>query len=67
MFTLFILATSTAIGDFSSLTACQAAIRQIYTQKADPYRIMPAVELKKLIDSQMRYNAPKDYVCIKRG
>lgn len=66
MFTLLALATSTAIGDYRTHSACQAAIRQIYTQKADPYQLMPPDILKQVVDLQMRYSAPKEYACLKR-
>jgi hypothetical protein len=65
MFTLMVIATSTAVGTFTSLPACQAAIRQIYTQKLDPYQSIPPETLKQVIDLQMRYSAPKDYVCLR--
>lgn len=65
MFTLLVLATSTAIGDYRTQSACQAAIRQIYTQKLDPYHLMPRDTLKQVIDMQMRYSAPKEYACLK--
>lgn len=66
MFTLLALATSTAIADYRTLTECRAAIRQIYTQQVDPYHLMPRDTLKQVVDLQMRYSAPKDYVCLKR-
>jgi len=66
MFTLIALATLTALGDYRSQSACQAAIRQIYTQKADPYQLMPTDTLRQVVDLQMRYSAPREYACIKR-
>ena len=65
MYTLMVIATSTALGIFNSLPACRSAIRQIYTQKLDPYHTMPPDTLKQVIDLQMRYSAPRDYVCLK--
>jgi hypothetical protein len=64
MYTLIVIATSTALGSFGSLPACHAAIRQIYTQKLDPYHTVPAETLKQVIDLQMRYSAPRDYICL---
>lgn len=66
MFILLALATSTAIGDYRKLAECEAAIRQIYTQQVAPYHLMPRDNLKQVVDMQMRYSAPKDYVCLKR-
>ena len=66
VYTLLVLATSTAIGSFRTLPACQAAIRQIYVQKLDPYRMMPPATLKQVVDIQMRYSAPKEYVCLRQ-
>ena len=65
MYTLVVIATFTALGTFSSLPACRSAIRQIYTQKLDPYHTIPPETVKQVIDLKMRYSAPRDYVCLK--
>ena len=65
MFTLIALVTSTSIGEYKNLGACQAAIRQIYTQKVDPYNLLPKETVKKIVDIQIKYNSPKEYICIK--
>ena len=65
MYTLIVIATSTALGTFSSLPACRTAIRQIYTQKLDPYHTIPPETLKQVVDLKMRYSAPRDYVCLR--
>ena len=65
MYTLMVIATSTALGTFSSLPACRSAIRQVYTQKMDPYHTIPPETIKQVIDIKMRYSAPRDYVCLK--
>ena len=65
MFTLLALATSTVIGNYRTRPACEAAIRQIYIQKADPYRMMKRDTLKQIVDLQMRFSAPKEYLCLK--
>lgn len=66
MFILLALATSTVIGEYRTRPACEAVIRQIYTQKADPYNLMESDTLKRIVDLQMRFSAPKEYMCVKR-
>jgi hypothetical protein len=31
----------------------------------DPYHTIPPETIKQVIDIQMRYSAPRDYVCLK--
>lgn len=65
MFTLIVLATMTSIGTYPSKARCEAAIRQIYSQKMDPYNYMDPVEKTKILTIQMKYSAPREYICAK--
>lgn len=65
MFTLIVLATMTNLGTFPTQARCEAAIRSIYEQKVDPYQMIPQPTLKKVIDVQMKYDAPLKYRCQK--
>lgn len=63
MFTLIVLATMTNLGSYPTQARCEAAIRGIYEQKVDPYQMMNQASLKKVVDIQMKYSAPKQYRC----
>ena len=65
MFTLIVLATMTNLGTFPTQARCEAAIRSIYEQKVDPYQMIPQPTLNKVIDVQMKYDAPLKYRCQK--
>lgn len=65
MFTLIVLATMTNLGSYPTQAHCEAAVRGIYEQKIDPYQLMAHDTLKKVIDIQMKYDAPKRYRCQK--
>lgn len=65
MFTLIVLLTHTTLGTYPTQARCEAAVRHIYEQKLDPYRQLPKDVLKSLIDDQMRYVAPTEYLCQK--
>ena len=65
MFILIALATMTNIGTFPTQARCETAVRHIYEQKADPYQLMPQDTLKKVLDIQMKYSAPKEFRCQK--
>lgn len=65
MFTLIVLATMTNLGSYPTQARCEAAVRSIYEQKIDPYQMMNQSTLKKVIDIQMKYDAPLKYRCQK--
>ncbi len=68
MFDLIFLATMTLVSpNHKSLASCQNAIREIYAQRLDPYNVIPASELKILVDNKMLYSAPKEYRCVKKA
>lgn len=66
MYTLIALLTLTNLGTYSSQASCQSAIRQIYSQKIDPYNMISPAQKKEILDIQMKYRAPKEYLCKKR-
>ena len=63
MFILIVLATMTNLGTYPTQARCEAAVRSIYEQKLDPYHMMNAATLKKVVDMQVRYSAPTEYRC----
>lgn len=63
MFTLIVLATMTNLGSYPTQARCEAAMRGIYEQRIDPYQMMQPSDLKRVVDIQMRYSAPKQYRC----
>lgn len=65
MFILIALATMTNLGTFPTQARCEAAIRHIYEQKLDPYQMMNQTSLKKVVELQMKYTAPKEFRCQK--
>lgn len=68
MYDLIFLATMALVSpNHKSLASCQNAIREIYAQKLDPYNVIPADELKILVDTRMKYSAPKEYRCVKKA
>lgn len=68
MYDLIFLATMTLVSpNHKTLESCQTAIREIYIQQLDPYNVIPKSELKVIVDSKMRYSAPKEYRCVKKA
>lgn len=65
MYILIALATMTNLGTFPTQERCQTAIRHIYEQKLDPYQMMNQTSLKKVVELQMKYTAPKEFRCQK--
>lgn len=65
MYTLIALLTMTTLGSYPTQARCEAAVRQIYIQKIDPYNVIPASQKKKILDIKMKYSAPKEYRCQK--
>ena len=65
MYILIALLTMTNLGAYPTQARCEAAVRGIYEQKLDPLHLIPPETLKEVIDLQMRYSAPRDYVCLK--
>lgn len=53
----------TNLGTYPTKARCEAAVRQIYTQQLDPYRVMKPAMLKKVVDVQIKYSAPIEYRC----
>jgi hypothetical protein len=65
MYILIALLTMTTLGTYPTQARCEDAIRQIYTQKLDPYNMIDPKQKKEVVDIQMRYRAPKEYRCQK--
>ena len=68
MYDLIFLATMTLVSpNHKTLASCQTAIREIYIQQLDPYKVIPKAELKSIVDNKMLYSAPKEYRCVKKA
>lgn len=65
MYTLIALLTMTTLGTYPTQARCEAAVRQIYAQKLDPYNMIDAKQKNKILDIQMKYSAPREYRCQK--
>lgn len=65
MYTLIALLTMTTLGTYPTQARCEAAVRQIYAQRIDPYNMMGAKQKNQILDTQMRYRAPREYRCQK--
>ena len=55
----------TNLGTYPTQARCEAAVRSVYEQRLDPYRLLSKAALKSLLDNQMRYVAPTEYLCRK--
>lgn len=65
MYTLIALLTMTTLGTYPTQARCEAAVRQIYAQKLDPFNMMGAKQKNEILDIQMKYRAPREYRCQK--
>lgn len=65
MYVLIALLTMTNLGTFPTQARCEAAVRQIYSQKIDPYNLIAPSQKKQILDIQMKYKAPTEYRCQK--
>lgn len=65
MYILIALLTMTNLGSYPTQARCEDAIRQIYSQKMDPYNLVNPTQKKEILDIQMKYRAPKEYRCQK--
>lgn len=65
MYVLIALLTMTNLGNYPTQARCEAAVRQIYAQKMDPYNLIDPKQKKIILDSQMKYVAPNEYRCQK--
>ena len=65
MYTLIALLTMTNLGSYPTQARCEAAVRQIYAQKMDPYNMMDPAAKQKMLTLKMKYVAPKEYRCQK--
>jgi hypothetical protein len=66
MFVLVALLTNTVLGDFNTKNQCENAIRQVYQQRLDPYNTLPRDVLKEVLEFNMKYDAPRKYVCLEK-
>jgi hypothetical protein len=65
MYTLIALLTMTNLGSYPTQARCEAAVKQIYAQKMDPYNMMDPMVKRKVLAISMKYNAPREYRCQK--
>lgn len=63
MYTLIALLTMTTLGTYPTQARCEAAVRQIYAQRLDPYNLIGPAQKKQILDIKMKYNAPREYRC----
>jgi len=65
MYILIALATMTTLGSYPTQARCEAAVRQIYAQKMDPYNVMDPAVKRQVLKIKMQYSAPREYRCQK--
>lgn len=65
MYILIALVTMTTLGSYPTQARCEAAVRQIYTQKVDPYNVMDPAVRRQVVNIKMQYSAPREYRCQK--
>lgn len=65
MYILIALASMTTLGSFPTQARCEAAVREIYIQQIDPYKMMNKQILDEVINFNMKYDAPLKYRCQK--
>ena len=65
MYTIIALLTMTTLGSYPTQARCEAAVRQIYAQKMDPYNMMDSAAKQKMLTLKMKYVAPREYRCQK--
>lgn len=65
MYVLIALMTMTNLGNYPTQARCEAAVRQIYIQKIDPYNMMDAPTRRSVLDVKMKYSYPREYRCQK--
>ncbi len=63
MYVLIALLSMTNLGTYHTRASCENAIRSIYVQRTDPYGYMDPKMLKRVVDLQVRYSAPKEFRC----
>lgn len=63
MYVLIALLTMTNLGTYPTQARCEAAVRQIYSQRIDPYNLISPAQKREILDIQMRYRAPKEFRC----
>jgi hypothetical protein len=65
MYILIVLATMTNLGSYPTQARCEAAVKQIYAQRMDPYNMMDSAVKRNVLAIKMKYNAPREYRCQK--
>ena len=65
MYVLIALLTMTNLGTYPTQARCEAAVRQIYSQRIDPYNLISPAQKREILDIQMKYKAPREYRCQK--
>lgn len=65
MYILIALISMTNLGTYPTQVRCEAAVREIYIQQIDPYKMMDKQILDEVIQFSMKYDAPLKYRCQK--
>ena len=67
MYDLIFLVTMTLVSpNHKTLESCQQAIREVYRQQVDPYKILDKKTQDELVEIKMTWSAPKEYRCVKK-
>lgn len=64
---VFLISMTLVSPNHNSLASCQNAIRQIYTQQVDPLKVMSTQDLKTNVDIKIKWQAPKEFICVKKA
>ena len=67
MYHLIALASMAFLGSYATLADCETAVREIYQQKIDPYRVIEASALQQALDTMMQYRYPREFKCSPAG
>lgn len=65
-FVLIALITNTMLGTYPTEQSCKNAIRSMYDRRVDPLRVMDNDIRRQVVDLNMKYSAPKEYICIQK-
>ena len=67
MYDLIFLVTMTLVSpNHKTMESCQQAIREVYRQQVDPYKILDKKTQDELVEIKMTWSAPKEYRCVKK-
>jgi len=67
MYDLIFLVTMTLVSpNHKTMESCQQAIREVYRQQVDPYKLIDKKTVDQLVEIKMTWSAPKEYRCVKK-